>query len=539
MLLNTIIYDSKSLYLKNFLAILDRQPISPRFKNRAAARRKNMESDFFEGGGFSCRILYRMNGLESAMRFLLNLLQESMPVERINIMCAATDLSVFVPISDTNAEKMDVIHRMPGRTAPLIEPERLSEPLLVGNLAQYKERLCRDMPDCRLPFFEHTSLLRLPLFRRGVYVFLINFWSNRRNAFTHENIKQLRKLIQPMNAELQDKFSHIESVAVPLSESGTGYEGLKRCDGLAAVREAVARVAPTESTVLITGETGAGKEGVAEAVHELSPRSKGPFVRVNCGAIAENLVDSELFGHEKGAFTGAHATRVGYFELAAGGTLFLDEVGELPLSAQVKLLRVLDSRTIMRVGNPRQISVDLRFVAATNRDLERMVDEGSFRRDLYYRLAVYPISVPPLRQRRTDIKTLTEYFISTKTKKMKLHLPPKLSHDEEDRLYLYHWPGNVRELEHVVERALINSRSGSTAGELHFDLPESGSRKHSPIEPFQGWPTLEELNSRYIDAVLEKTGGRLTGPKGAAALLGIHYTTLRAHLKRRSVSGQP
>lgn len=160
----------------------------------------------------------------------------------------------------------------------------------------------------------------------------------------------------------------------------------------------------------------------------------------------------------------------------------------------------------MRVGNPRQISVDLRFVAATNRDLERMVDEGSFRRDLYYRLAVYPISVPPLRQRRTDIKTLTEYFISTKTKKMKLHLPPKLSHDEEDRLYLYHWPGNVRELEHVVERALINSRSGSTAGELHFDLPESGSRKHSPIEPFQGWPTLEELNSRYIDAVLEKTG---------------------------------
>ena len=262
-------------------------------------------------------------------------------------------------------------------------------------------------------------------------------------------------------------------------------------------------------------------------------------MRVNCGAIAENLVDSELFGHEKGAFTGAHATRVGYFELAAGGTLFLDEVGELPLSAQVKLLRVLDSRTIMRVGNPRQISVDLRFVAATNRDLERMVDEGSFRRDLYYRLAVYPISVPPLRQRRTDIKTLTEYFISTKTKKMKLHLPPKLSHDEEDRLYLYHWPGNVRELEHVVERALINSRSGSTAGELHFDLPESGSRKHSPIEPFQGWPTLEELNSRYIDAVLEKTGGRLTGPKGAAALLGIHYTTLRAHLKRRSVSGQP
>ena len=525
--------------LNDFPANLGRHVITPGFKNRAAARRKNMGSDFFEGGGFSCRILYRMNGLESAMRFLLNLLQESMPVVRINIMCAATDLSVFVPISDTNTEDMGVVYRLPGRSVPFIEPGHLSGPLLVGDLEQYKEKLYRDMPGCHLPFLEHASLLRLPLFRRGIYVFLINFWSNRRSAFNHESMEHLKKLIRPLGDELQDKFAYMESSPAAGEESGTGYAGLKRCEGLVAVREAVVRVAPTESTVLITGETGTGKEGVAEAVHELSPRCKGPFVRVNCGAIAENLVDSELFGHEKGAFTGAHATRVGYFELAAGGTLFLDEVGELPQSAQVKLLRVLDSRTIMRVGNPRQISVDPRLVAATNRNLERMVAEGSFRQDLYYRLAVYPISVPPLRQRRADIRTLTEYFIGSKAKRMKLHLPPKLSHVEEDRLYLYHWPGNVRELEHVVERALINSRSGSAAGELHFDLPEVGQKKYSHPDLFQGWPTLEELSSRYIDAVLEKTGGRLTGPEGAAALLGIHYTTLRAHLKRRSVSGQP
>ncbi len=490
------------------------------------------EHDFFDSSGFSCRVLYRMNGLESSARFMLTLLQEVLPVVRINIMCAATDLSVFVPVTDTEPRDIGVIRRIPGKRTPFIEPDQLSSPLLVGDLAEYKETLRKDLPGYVLPFMAHCSLLRLPLFKRGIYVFFINFWSDEREAFQKEHVEQLNRLIRPLSEDLQDKFSYIESVPVSESESGTGYEGLKRCGGLASVREAVARVAPTESTVLIQGETGVGKEGVAEAVHELSPRRKGPFVRVNCGAITESLIDSELFGHEKGAFTGAHTTRIGYFELAAGGTLFLDEVGELPLSAQVRLLRVLDGKVIMRVGNPRPIPVDVRLVAATNRDLESMVQEGRFRQDLYYRLAVYPIEVPPLRLRKTDIRTLAEYFIHAKAKSMHIHLPPHLPQDEIDRLYLYDWPGNVRELEHVVERALINARSGNAVGELRLEVPKP-RQKQSKGELFAEWPSLEELTSRYIDAVLKKTEGRLTGAEGAAAVLGIHYTTLRANLNRR------
>lgn len=495
------------------------------------------ESDLFESGGISCRILYRMNGLESAMRFLLTLLQETLPVERINIMCAAADLSVFVPIVDTAQADIGVIRRHPCKRTPFIEPERLSSPVLIHNLEAYKEALREEASGYVLPFVFHASLLRLPLFRRSVYIFFMNFWSNTVGAFREEHIEPLSRLIRPLLEDLQDKFSYVESVPASESESGTGYEGLKRCEGLAAVREAVTRVAPTESTVLITGETGVGKEGVAEAVHELSPRRKGPFVRVNCGAIAESLIDSELFGHEKGAFTGAHSTRIGYFELAAGGTLFLDEVGELPLSAQVKLLRVLDSRSIMRVGNPRPVPVDVRLVAATNRDLERMAREGTFRQDLYYRLAVYPIEVPPLRRRKMDIRTLTDYFIHVKARAMRIHLPPHLSQAEEDKLYQYDWPGNVRELEHVVERALINARSCNGGVDLRLDVPEPREKRLEKTL-FRDWPTLEEMTARYIDAALKKTEGRLTGEEGAAALLGIHYTTLRAHLNRREKNGR-
>ena len=291
------------------------------------------------------------------------------------------------------------------------------------------------------------------------------------------------------------------------------------------------QIAPSEANVLLTGESGTGKEIFSRFIHDNSKRANKKFVAVNCAAIPETLLESELFGYEKGAFTGAQSRRSGYFEFANGGTLFLDEIGELPLTAQVQLLRVLDRKIIQRVGDPRAIPVDVRVVAATNRDLEEMVEKGTFRRDLYYRLSVYPLSIPPLRERKVDILPLVRHFITAKTQEMGTTMPPEPGQAELDKLYGYDWPGNVRELEHEVERALIDSRSGSVMRPLVFGVKR---KRREPTSLFEelGWPTLAELERRYLEAVLEKTDGKLTGKGGASTLLGIHYTTLRAKMKR-------
>lgn len=288
------------------------------------------------------------------------------------------------------------------------------------------------------------------------------------------------------------------------------------------------RVAPTNSTVLLLGETGSGKGVMAEAVHALSARSSGPFVAVNCGAIAESLLESELFGAEKGAYTGASQLRHGYFEYAAGGTLFLDEIGELPLGAQAHLLHALEKRIIHRVGSPRPVPVDVRIVAATNRDLREMVRAGTFRQDLYYRLSVYPIAVPPLRLRRADILPLARHFLGVKAAEMGTSAPTNIPEEEVARLMAYDWPGNVRELGNVVERALINHERGKP---LRFALEDEAAPAGPSREEAAGgdWPTLRELEDRYLRRVLARTGGNMAE---AARIMGVHYTTLHAWAKR-------
>ena len=247
----------------------------------------------------------------------------------------------------------------------------------MNDLESFKrEALKIDPSVTELPFYSHAALLRLPLFARGSFTFLINFWSNEKNSFKEEDIEPLSRLIAPLAEELAAAFTDIPIAVGEVQERLTGYERIRQCAGLAALRQGIEKVAPTRTTVLVTGETGSGKELVAEAIHELSGRSGGPLVRVNCGSIAPTLLESELFGYEKGAFTGAQSRRSGYFECANGGTLFLDEIGELPLTAQVQLLRVLDRKIIQRVGDPRAIPVDVRVVAATNRDLEEMVEKA-------------------------------------------------------------------------------------------------------------------------------------------------------------------
>ncbi len=293
---------------------------------------------------------------------------------------------------------------------------------------------------------------------------------------------------------------------------------------LAALGE-VEQVAGTDSTVLLVGETGTGKELFARAIHSRSARRERPLVKVNCGAIPAGLVESELFGHVRGAFTGALEKRVGRFELAHGGTIFLDEVVELPLETQVKLLRVLQEKEFEPVGGSRTVRVDVRVLAASNRDLEEAARSGTFRADLLYRLNVFPIRVPPLRQRRSDIPLLVTFFLGSLSKKLGKRLDG-FSRDSMERLTRYSWPGNVRELQNVVERAAILARGPVL--EIGEDILGAGAAGPDPGEAH----TLEELERSHIQAALKSTGGVVEGPRGAASMLGLHPNTLRSRIKK-------
>ncbi|TCK58470.1 sigma-54 interaction domain-containing protein [Seleniivibrio woodruffii] len=291
------------------------------------------------------------------------------------------------------------------------------------------------------------------------------------------------------------------------------------------------QVASTTSPVLLLGETGTGKDMFASFIQKQSSRSVNPFVTVNCGAIPESLIDSDLFGHEKGAFTGALQQHKGRFERAHTGTIFLDEVGELTPSAQVKLLRVLQSGDFERVGGHTLINVDVRVIAATNRNLALMVKEGTFREDLFYRLNVFPIILPSLKERHEDIALLTDYFIKKISKKFNI-APPKLEIGELNKLKAYTWPGNIRELANIVEQSLICHTKGDL---IITGLPTSTEPLATDYYPTTVC-TLDEANINCIKAALDKTNGRISGPNGAAKLLGVKSTTLRSKMQKLCIS---
>lgn len=296
-------------------------------------------------------------------------------------------------------------------------------------------------------------------------------------------------------------------------------------------------VAPADAAVLIHGESGTGKELVARGIHERSPRRGKPLIKVNCGAIPENLFESEFFGHARGSFTGAVQDKAGRFELARGGTIFLDEIGELPLAMQAKLLRVVQEKEFERVGEAITRKMDARIVAATNRDLKREVETGRFRQDLFYRLSVFPIDVPPLRERRSDIPALASHFAATSARRMNRKVPVLATEDAE-RLMAYDWPGNIRELQNVIERAVIVSQNGP----LRLDLP--GIRAAVPQSPeppiapagVQTRDRLRQAERENILRALEQSGGKVSGPGGAAELLGMRPTTLASRIKALKLS---
>ncbi len=296
-----------------------------------------------------------------------------------------------------------------------------------------------------------------------------------------------------------------------------GWQLVGNSDAMQAVKHLVERVSHTPATVLIQGESGTGKELVAHAIHTLSSRVNGPYIRVNCAALTENLLESELFGHEKGAFTGAHARKTGRFELADGGSLFLDEIGELSFNVQAKLLRVLQERTFERVGGEKTIKVDVRIIAATNRDLLKEAQEGRFREDLYYRLSVFPISIPPLRERREDIPSLAEHFLKNlRTYGQNKTFGPGVI----DQLTRYDWPGNVRELENVVERLVIISQA-AVIGTDGLPVFKTSSKEVEVSGAFVLPPegvSLEELEKSFLQQAMEQTGGNQSQ---AAKRLGL------------------
>jgi transcriptional regulator with GAF, ATPase, and Fis domain len=322
------------------------------------------------------------------------------------------------------------------------------------------------------------------------------------------------------------------------AESRVGQERLIGGDtGLAAVMTRARIVSRSSAPVLLFGETGTGKEIIARAIHEHSPFRNGPFRRVNCGAIPSELIDSELFGHEPGAFTGAVTRRKGWFEQADSGTLFLDEVGELALAAQVRLLRVIQDSEVVRVGGERPIHVDVRIVAATHRDLPSMVEQQMFREDLYYRLSVFPIVIPPLRDRPTDIRAFAEYFAERAANRFGLR-PVPVSDEDIALLARYHWPGNVREMAAVMDRAVLigQGRALSVAAALGQSVLTSNT---SPRPASESVPTaiapLDDVIRRHIEAALDQAHGRVEGPHGAARMLRINPHTLRARMRKLKI----
>jgi transcriptional regulator with GAF, ATPase, and Fis domain len=413
--------------------------------------------------------------------------------------------------------------------------ERLGDDLVTAPVARELEAL--DQP-----------ALVMDLVLERTFLGIVSVFGDGQGRFSREHMRLMRLLNKPFAVALTNSLRYRElAVLRDLLADDNRYlqDELRRIAGenvvgadfgLRAVMEQVRQVAPLDSPVLLLGETGTGKEVIANAIHNSSPRRPGPFIKVNCGAIPPTLMDSELFGHEKGAFTGALSQKRGLIERARGGTLFLDEVGELPPEAQVRLLRVLQEKEIVRVGGTRTLAVDIRIIAATHRNLENMLMRGEFREDLYFRLRVFPIAIPPLRRRPADIPALAQHFIQKKVREMKRHQAPAIAPEAMNRMMHYHWPGNVRELENAVERALILNRGPVlNVIDIGTAIPSAPPATDSQPASSEENLALDVIMARHIRRVLAMCQGRVEGPRGAAIRLQIHPSTLRKRMQKLGI----
>jgi transcriptional regulator with GAF, ATPase, and Fis domain len=471
-------------------------------------------------------------------------MKDYLPAERIFLTCYEPKYTRFRVLASADQEGGEV----PDKKIPVPEaPDHIYEE------AQAPEVLVVDCVECH-PLLKHAidyvgtdaSLLVMRLILDGKFLGSLGIQAKGRNQFTEAHARLIGLLNDPFAIALSNVLRYRESLRLK-NQLDDDYQFLQddmrhligdeiigANFGLKGVMELVQLVAPINSPVLLLGETGVGKELIANAIHSLSPRSEGPIIKVNCGAIPGTIIDSELFGHEKGSFTGAIARKRGRFERAHQGTIFLDEIGELPHEAQIRLLRVLQEKEIERVGGTKSVKVNIRVIAATHRNLEARVEAERFREDLYFRLRVFPIKIPPLRDRKSDIPALVQHFMHTKNLELGLKGFPTLAPGAVETLMAYDFPGNVRELEHMVERELILSRGQP----LQFDNILISPGAHL-VPPAQGGRSqelgLDEVMSAHIRHVLDMTDGKVQGDNGAAALLGIKPNTLRYRMKKLGI----
>ena len=484
--------------------------------------------------------------IEVALSRCRSYISQYLPADKIylNIYEPGQEQLRYVAKADANGgEKMETTIKLPRDLIRSIESgERLTNAMIINRpeLDPMGRIITREL---NLGEYSFIALrLHIEVERLGV----IDLFAKGVDRFTQAHLKLFSLLKEPFAIAMANALKHQELLRLQEqliadnrylnSElfSRAGDEVVGAAHGLHAVFKKVDQVAYLKNTVLILGETGVGKEVIANAIHRLSPRRDKPFIKVNCGAIPENLIDSELFGHEKGAFTGAVSQKKGRFERAHRGTIFLDEIGELPPWAQIRLLRVLQTQEIERVGGSPAIQLDIRVIVATHRNLKNMVESGTFREDLWFRINAFPIVIPPLRSRRLDIPLLVDHFLEKKSREMGIHKIPEIAPEDLAKLIEWDWPGNVRELENTVERALIQHRQGP----LHFldtAIEKDGHELYVPLKRKSKGATLDHVIKRYIEKVLTMTQGKINGPDGAAALLGIHPNTLRNRMKKLDI----
>lgn len=486
--------------------------------------------DYIEFCNQSCLIIFRELGLSQSLTYLLAFLSQYYPITRIFCGFRHYRHALFIPVADTLPSGVRTTQSMVARA---LTPAQMRKILVRDDFSPYilTEDPRPEGPHGVLRPEDFISHLRIPMFKLGEMTFQMGFCSSTPDVFTAREVKRFQSMTRLLSAAMEKNLLiSMNSGDIPkLYKDNAAL--LRMCSGLFPLLEALDKVADTDCTVLIEGETGVGKDMVADTLHRASCRRNGPFIKINCGAVSESILESELFGHEKGAFTGATTSRIGYFEAANGGTIFLDEVGELTPRIQAELLRTLDNREILRVGSTRSIPLDIRILAATNRDLRSMVDDGTFRADLWYRISTFPLHVPPLRHRKMDIPILTRIFADSIATRLGLSSPPALPIEQMEKLYRHDWPGNIRELRNVIERAIILAKNGNTSLPLHFDIAESSAPPlpFPPTQnpPFSDLPNLETMTTNYINYVLQRTEGKISGPKGAATILDIHPNTVR------------
>ena len=455
------------------------------------------------------------------------------------------NVKILAKADSSGCEKLNLELKVPGEIVKLIDNRKRFDGNLCFIRQSNKDPLIRKInSSLGLPDAEFIALL---LGVEGKRCGVASFYSYNQ-TYTEEHAQLVSLLQEPLSIATANAIKHRELTELK-NQLAFDNKDLKRRlftsvieeivgveNGLQDVMLMVHQVSLLNNTVLLLGETGVGKEVVANAIHHSSNRKNGPFIKVNCGAIPDTLIDSELFGHEKGSFTGAVSRKRGMFERADKGTIFLDEIGELPLQAQVRLLRVLQSHEIERIGGTQPIKLDIRVIAATHQNLDNMVNEGRFREDLFFRLNVFPIQIPPLRQRKEDIPAFIEHFWVRKSKELGIMPQPSLSSIDMEPLLEYEWPGNVRELGNFVERTLIQQRSGSI---LPTSTLTGSKRKVQPLDfrvTEEDSFILQETISEHFKKVLAITEGKIDGPKGAAALMGIPPSTLRHKMNKYGIS---